>query len=70
MLQCAPEGAKMETVFTVEEVAAMLKVTPFTVRRWLKEGQIRGIKFGKLWRICESDLDVFLEARKTKKIAE
>lgn len=55
----------MENFFTVEEIADRLKVAPLTVRRWLKSGELRGIKFGKLWRIRESDLVAFLEARTT-----
>jgi acetyl-CoA synthetase len=49
-----------ETLFTIQEVAARLKVTPKTVRQWLQRGQMRGIKAGKLWRIPESALDEFL----------
>lgn len=56
----------METVYTVDEVAEMLKVKPLTIRRWLNSGELTGIKFGKIWRIKESDLEAFLEARRSK----
>jgi len=37
----------------VSEVAKMFDVTPYTVRVWLKDGTLEGIKIGKghYWRI-------------------
>jgi excisionase family DNA binding protein len=46
----------VEDLFTVEEVAAMLKVESTTVRRWLREEKIKGKKIGKSWRISEENL--------------
>ena len=34
-----------------EELASALRVHPETVRRWLREGQVRGQKAGRLWRV-------------------
>ena len=51
----------MEPVYTVEETAALLKVTPLTIRRWLNSGKLRGIKLDRLWRIKKPDLESFLE---------
>jgi excisionase family DNA binding protein len=36
---------------TPEELARALRVDPETVRRWLREGQVRGQKAGRLWRV-------------------
>jgi excisionase family DNA binding protein len=36
---------------TPEELARALRVDPETVRRWLREGQVRGQKVGRLWRV-------------------
>jgi len=33
---------------TVEETARRLKVDPVTVRRWLREGALHGLKFGRV----------------------
>jgi len=33
------------------EVAEILRVTPETVQRWIREGKIRGIRVDKWWRI-------------------
>jgi len=36
---------------TVGEVAAILRVQPATVRRWLRAGQLEGFQIGHTWRI-------------------
>jgi len=56
-----------ERWFTVEEIVDLLKVHEQTVRRWLREGELRGVLLGRKagYRIRESDLEVFLEARDT-----
>jgi excisionase family DNA binding protein len=41
----------------VEEAARRLEVTPETVRHWLGEGKLRGVKLGKTWRIQEAELE-------------
>jgi excisionase family DNA binding protein len=46
----------METIYTVDEAAATLKVDAQTVRRMLQQGRIKGRKLGKAWRIPESAL--------------
>jgi excisionase family DNA binding protein len=48
---------------SVEDVADQLQVDKQTVRRWIKEGRLAAVKPGLEWRIRQSDLDVFLEAR-------
>lgn len=53
---------------TVEETARRLKVDAETVRRWLREGTLRGQKFGRVWRIPESELS--LTPRETPRAAE
>lgn len=50
---------------TVKEVADRLKVAEATVRRWIKDGQLRAIDIGKGWRIADADLDEFLLAHQT-----
>jgi excisionase family DNA binding protein len=44
-----------------EEVAKKLAVTPNTVRGWLREGSLSGIKLGKrIWRVNENDLQKYI----------
>ncbi len=46
----------MERILTVEKVAEILCVKPFTVRQMFREGRLSGFKVGKAWRITESAL--------------
>lgn len=59
----------MEKLLTPEEVASKLIVSPKTVRDWLREGTIKGVKVGKLWRIREADLESFIASNGTKEDA-
>jgi len=54
---------KTLNLLTVEEVAALLRVDEATVRRWLRDGEIFGLKMGRAWRISESELQAFLQGR-------
>ncbi len=54
----------METLYTPEEIAKTLKVSAYTVRRWLKDGEIKGIKVHNFWRVPESSLAEFLQKHK------
>lgn len=49
-------------LLTVDEVAKTLKLTPYTIRRLLKESRLKGIKVGagQQWRIRRDDLDAYL----------
>jgi PTS system nitrogen regulatory IIA component len=44
----------------IEEVSELLRVSVYTVRRWIKEGDLPAYKVGRGWRISESDLDAWL----------
>jgi excisionase family DNA binding protein len=46
----------MERYLTVDETADTLRVHADTVRRWLRSGRLRAVKFGKAYRIPESHL--------------
>ena len=54
---------------TVNEVARRLKVSTFTVRRWLNDGQLRGVQFGGRWRITEEELARFIDEQAKKAVA-
>lgn len=51
------------TLYKTEEVAELCQVTPYTVRNWLKDGALRGIKLDNQWRVKRSDLLTFLNER-------
>jgi excisionase family DNA binding protein len=47
--------------FTVEEVAARLKVSRQAVYNWITEGRLRAVKAGRAVRISRAALDEFLQ---------
>ena len=53
-----------EKLLTPDAVAKLLDVSPATVRIWLRNETLKGIKVGggKLWRISESAIEEFLYA--------
>ena len=54
-----------ERLLTVQEVAAHLRVNPETVRRWLRQGHIRGALLGgdrAGYRIPASEVERLLKA--------
>lgn len=59
-------GIKTSRNYTVEEVARQLRVTPHTVRRWVKDG-LPVLKDQRPFLILGGDLADFLTASKTPK---
>jgi excisionase family DNA binding protein len=57
---------------TIHDVAIRLNVTPFTVRRWLSAGSLAGTQLDDRagWRITETDLASFLDARRRGGVQE
>ena len=49
---------------SAQQVADRLSISCKTVRRYIKKGSLPSIKIGKLRRISEADLEVFIEKRK------
>ncbi len=51
-----------DELLTPDEVAKILKVHSETVRRWLREGTLSGIKLGQSlrWRIKREELDRYI----------
>lgn len=56
-----------ERMYTVEEVAQRLRVNPRTVRGWIASGELIALDVGREYRISQSDLNAFMEKRKTDK---
>jgi len=51
----------VERLLTPEEAAERLAVTPGSIRVWLRQGKLKGVRAGRLWRIRERDLEAFLD---------
>ncbi|MBI5754354.1 helix-turn-helix domain-containing protein [Candidatus Peregrinibacteria bacterium] len=55
----------IENFLTTEQVAKILQVHPFTILKFIKQGKLRGVKLGRVYRMKESDVHEFLEGRMT-----
>ena len=52
------EGIKF---YTIPETAQALKVTPQTIRAWIKQGKLKGQRIGRPILITENNLKEFLQ---------
>ena len=50
-------------VFTVKEVATMLKLAEITIRHRITRGEIKSIKIGRSRRISKEEVDRLLEGK-------
>ena len=50
-----------ETVYTVDEVAAIFRVPPDVVRRLIREGELPAIRLGRAYRIPKSVIDRYFD---------
>jgi predicted DNA-binding transcriptional regulator AlpA len=52
-------------LLTAMEVAAALRLKPFTVTRMFSDGVVPGaFKLEKSWRITQADLDAYIQSRR------
>ena len=60
----------METIYTVQEVADIMKVEPRTIKKWLTAGSLKGFKLSDSprseWRITGEQLQNFIKQRMEK----
>jgi excisionase family DNA binding protein len=48
-------------LLTPDEAAALLKVNPNTIRTWLRQGKLKGVKLaGGVWRISDEAIKAFI----------
>jgi excisionase family DNA binding protein len=59
-----------QKLLTPEQVADRLQISRVTVMDFLRKGRLKGHRVGKLWRIKEEDLEVFLEGEPTEEDLE
>lgn len=50
-----------DRLLTPEEAAAILSVSPKSIRAWLRSRKLKGVKAGRLWRVREDELAEFLK---------
>ncbi len=50
-------------LLTINDVADFCRMTPKTVWRWVKSGDLAAYKLGAQWRVSRKDLDLFIRER-------
>jgi excisionase family DNA binding protein len=50
-------------VYEVEDLVELLRLNRVTVQKMLREGRIKGVKFGKRWHVTEDNLKDFLTGK-------
>lgn len=55
---------QQEMFLTPQEVADTLKVSIFTVRRWIGQKELPAYKVGRGWRIARADFDNWLQEKR------
>jgi excisionase family DNA binding protein len=54
---------------TTEEVLTYLNVTPRTIYRLIRAGELPAIRVGRQWRFRRSDLDAFLDRQRAVSVS-
>lgn len=57
--------APVEQLLTVNEVAATLRLDPYTVRRWIGRGHLPAVRVGRELRIEPAELRAYVERHGT-----
>jgi excisionase family DNA binding protein len=50
---------------TTEEVLAYLKITPRTIYRLIRNGELPAVRIGRQWRFRRTDLDAWVERQRS-----
>lgn len=50
-----------DSILTVEQVAHILQVHPFTVLKFIKQGKLNAAKLGRVYRIRRTEVESFLD---------
>jgi len=61
-----PSGLPPQPFLTPQEVSSLLQISVYTVRRWIKQGELPAYKVGRLWRIKNSDLEQWLDEQRIR----
>lgn len=60
----SPLQSATNSFLTPKDVSSLLQVSVYTVRRWIKDGELPAYKVGRLWRIDEADLNQWLDRQR------
>ena len=51
---------EQQSFFTPREVSELLRVSVYTVRRWIRQGDLPAYKVGRGWRVSAAAIDEWL----------
>lgn len=54
-----------QTFLTPQEVSELLRVSVYTVRRWIKQGSLPAYKVGRGWRVSEAAIGEWLSQHRS-----
>jgi len=57
-----------QSFLTPQEVSSLLRVSVYTVRRWIKEGSLPAYKVGRGWRISKAEMSHWLEQNQSSAV--
>jgi len=63
-MSTTPMDLQTQPFLTPKEVSDLLQVSVYTVRRWIKQGELPAYKVGRLWRINKGDLNQWLKQQR------
>jgi excisionase family DNA binding protein len=64
MFMVKSTGPDFQAFLTTEEVLAYLKITPRTIYRLIRNGELPAVRVGRQWRFRRRDLDAWLERQR------
>ena len=47
--------------YTLKEIEDLLSISQRSLYRWIKDGKLKAVKVGYLWRVSKKDLQEFLD---------
>lgn len=62
-------GGDQSEFLTVSQIAKRLSMSPQTVRTWIEEGMLRGIRVRKVWRVPRADFEQLLASLESGPVA-
>lgn len=54
---------ELQSFLTTDEVLGYLRITPRTIYRLIRSGELPAVRVGRQWRFRQADLDRWLERR-------
>jgi len=60
-LKIVPIKFDNSKLYSIRDLEKILPITPLTIRKYIREGKIKGRKIGKNWYVIKEDLEAFLE---------